>query len=83
MRKLTRLLNHLWKRNGEARVGVKTLKKMGFANNAARQHVKRLEKMGVISVSGYCPASGISKAFKLSKRTMTLFTDRLPKEKTA
>ena len=83
IKKLSRLINHLWKSGGEARVGVQLLKKMGFADHAARQHVKRMEDMGIISASGYCPAAAISKAFKLSKRTMAMFKDRLPQEKTA
>jgi len=70
IKNLTRLINHLWKTGGEARVGVQLLKKMGFANYSARQHVKRLEEMGIITASGYCPAAATSKAYKLSKRTM-------------
>ncbi len=83
IRKLSRLINHLRKSGGEARVGVQLLKRMGFANYAARQHIKRLEKMGIITTSGYCPAAAISKAFKLSKKTMIMFNDRLPKAQTA
>jgi hypothetical protein len=83
IKNLTRLINHLRKSGGEARVGVQLLKKMGFADHAARQHVKRLEEMGIITTSGYCPAAAISKTFKLSKRTMAMFTIHLPNEKTA
>ena len=39
--------------------------------------------MGIITASGYCAAAAISKAFKLSKRTMAMFKSHLPKEKTA
>ena len=81
MKSLTRLINHLWKSGGEARVGIQSLKKMGFSNHAARQHVRRLEDMGIINASGYCPAAAVSKGYKLSKRTMALFNNRLPKER--
>jgi hypothetical protein len=83
IQKLTWFLNYLWKMGGEARLGIQSLKKMGFSDYQARQHIQRLKDMGLITDGGYSQVAAISKNYKLSKRTMAMFNKRLPQEKTA
>ena len=74
--KLRRFLNHIWTNPGhEARLGLESLRKMGFSNSRIRRHIKNLEKMGVIDTQGYCPAAGVSKRYRLRKPAVKMFKE--------
>ena len=49
MKKITRFINYLRKKGGEARLGVKALAKMGFPDHNARKH------SGDVGGCGDCP----------------------------
>jgi hypothetical protein len=72
--KIVRFINFIRAKVGGARIGVKSLKKMGFSNHAARQHIKNLEKMRIIATEGYCPAAHISKLYRFTERTKEMFS---------
>ena len=56
MKKVTRLLNYLWKKDGEARLGVKALAKIGFPDHNSRKHLELLADVGIIQkLPGYSP----------------------------
>ena len=74
MKKITRLLNYLWQKGGEARLGVKSLAKMGFPDHNARKHLELLADAGIIQkLKGYSPVMGRGIRHRLTKRTMTMF----------
>jgi hypothetical protein len=73
MKKLTRFINYLWKKDGEARLGVKALAKMGFPDHNARKHLGMLAEAGIIQkLKGYSPVLGRGIRHRLTKRTMTM-----------
>lgn len=72
MKKLIRFLNHLAD-NGEARLSVKSLKKMGFSNDRQRQHLKNLEKARIITKGSYSSALGLGTLYRLTKRAKEMF----------
>ena len=74
MRKITRLVNYLHKKGGEARLGVKALAKMGFPDYDARKHLEMLADAGIVrKVKGYSPALAQGLRYRLTKQTMTMF----------
>jgi len=73
--KILRFLNYLSTHSGEARLGIKSLKKMGFSNHPARQHLSHLEKLGVIETAAHCKAAGLSKQFRLRPAIKQMFED--------
>ena len=74
MKKIVRFLNHLRKKGGEARLGVKSLAKMGFYDHDARKHLEMLADAGIIQkVKGYSPARAQGLRYRLTKRTMKSF----------
>ena len=73
--KVVRFLNYLWGKSGEGRLGIESLKKMGFTNHSSRQHIKHLETMGVIVSEGYCPVAGISKLYRLREPATKMFAE--------
>ena len=59
MRKITSFINYLRTKGGEARLGVKSLAKMGFPDGDQRKHLEMLAAAGVIrKVKGYSPGLG-------------------------
>ena len=70
--KIRRFLNHLRANSGEARVGIKSLKKMGFTSDHTRQHIKHLEEMGLIVIGDYSPVAGVSRSFRLIREARDL-----------
>jgi hypothetical protein len=84
MKKITRFINHLWKKDGEARLGVKALAKMGFPDHNARKHLEMLAHAGIIQkLKGYSPVMGRGIRHRLTKRTMTMFGTVKRKSETA
>mgnify|MGYP001022575944 CR=1 FL=1 len=76
LNKMLALINYLASRDGEARLGVESLKKIGFNGHQARQHIQRLEQIGVLDIfDDYCPAAGRSKRFRLTNRAMTIVAE--------
>ena len=73
LKKLTRLINFIRSKGGEARLSIKALRKIGFSNHRSRQHISNLEQMGVIDTQGYCPAAGISKLFRLREPAKRMY----------
>ena len=72
--KLTRLLNYLWLKGGEARLGVKSLAKLGFPDHNSRKHLDLLVTAGIIQkLKGYSPALGRGIRHRVTKRTMAVF----------
>src|SRR5262249_15918747 len=72
--KLQRFLNHLWKSPGhEARLGIESLRKMGFSDSRSRRHISILK--GLIDTEGYCPAAGVSKLYRLKDRAVKMFAE--------
>lgn len=82
-KKLIRFINHLRRQGGEARLGIKSLAKMGFSNHAARQHIKTLEKIGIINIGGYYPAGGLGTSYRLAKKAMPKIEQSLVKKRQA
>ena len=70
--KIRRFLNHLRANSGEARLGIESLKKMGFTSDHARQHIKHLEEMGLIVIGDYSPVAGVSRSFRLIREARDL-----------
>ncbi len=70
--KLVGFLNHLKSKNGEARLGVKSLKKMGFSDHRARQHISTLREMGLLIEKSGSPVAGLGKMFVLTSRAREL-----------
>ncbi|MGO9115349.1 MAG: hypothetical protein ACLP9L_39555, partial [Thermoguttaceae bacterium] len=74
MKRVTRFINYLRKKGGEARLGVKALAKMGFHDHEARKHLETLADVGIIrKLKGYSPVLGRGIRHRLTKRTMTMF----------
>jgi len=83
-RKITRFINYVHKKNGEARLGVKALAKMGFPDHDARKHLEMLAEAGIIrKVKGYSPALAQGLRYRLTKRTMTMFGSSERKSRSA
>lgn len=74
MMKIISFLNYLKSKGGEARLGVKSLAKMGFTDYSSRQHLRRLAHAGVIrTMKAACASEGRSNKFMLSRKTLTMF----------
>lgn len=66
--KLIAFIRHLAANGGEARLGIRSQKKMGFPDERSRQHIRRLEQAGIIHIfNEYCKAAGRSNRYKLTK----------------
>jgi len=84
MKKVARLLNYLWMKGGEARLGVKALAKMGFPDHNSRKHLELLADAGIVQrLKGYSPVMGRGIRHRLTKRTMTMFGTVKRKSETA
>jgi len=71
MQKLIALINHVASTGGEARLGIASLRKMGFPDHASRKHISRLERAGIIDIiHDYCPAAARSNRYKLTRSAM-------------
>jgi hypothetical protein len=74
MKEITRFINYLRKKGGEARLGVKALAKMGFPDHNARKHLEMLADAGIVrKVKGYSPVLAQGLRYRLTKQTMTMF----------
>jgi len=74
LKKITWFINYLHKKQGEARLGVKSLAKMGFPDGDQRRHLEMLAEAGVIrKIKGYSPALARGLRYQLTKRTMATF----------
>lgn len=74
LRKITCFINYLHKKGGEARLGVKSLAKMGFPDGDQRRHLEMLADAGIIlKVKGYSPVLAQGLRYRLTKGTMTAF----------
>jgi hypothetical protein len=83
MVKITRLINHLHRNQGQVRMGIKTLAKIGFTNHASRQHVQHLVDAGILRKAGeYSSAMGLGREYRLARKVMEMFVVRT-KTKTA
>lgn len=63
--KIRQFLNHISACSGEARLGIESLKKLGFTGHHSRRHIKHLEDMGVIRTVAHSKSIGLSKGFVL------------------
>ena len=71
--KLVGFLNHIRAKDGEARLGIESLKKMGFSDHRARQHINMLRQMGLLLEKGYSPVIGLGKLYVLTAKARELF----------
>lgn len=68
--KLVKLINHIRKEGGETRLGIESLKKLGFSNHASRQHIVMLREMGIVIIKeDYSPALHLRKTHVLTAAT--------------
>lgn len=68
--KLVKLINHIRNEGGETRLGVESLKKMGFSNHSQRQHYTMLREMGILLIKeDYSPVLHLGKSFVLTAET--------------
>jgi hypothetical protein len=73
--KIRRFLNHISACSGEARLGIKSLKKLGFSGHHVRKHIKHLEDMGVIRTVAHSKSIGLSKGFVLLPPYTAMFDE--------
>lgn len=71
--KIVGFLNHLKDKDGEARLGIESLKKMGFSDHRSRQHITMLRQLGLLLEKGYSPVIGLGKLFVLTAKARKLF----------
>jgi hypothetical protein len=67
------LLNHIRSKDGDARLGIESLKKMGFSDHRSRQYITMLRQMGLFFEKGYSPAVGLGKQFVFTVKARELF----------
>ncbi len=70
--KIVGFLNHLKDKDGEARLGIESLKKMGFSDHRSRQHITMLRKLGLLLEKGYSPVIGLGKLYVLTAKARGL-----------
>lgn len=75
LRSINALLNYLLSRNGQARLGTGSLKRLGFNGYAARKHLKRLQAIGLIVIGNFSKAAKLGREFLMTEQCRKHFED--------
>jgi hypothetical protein len=73
LKAISAFMNYLWGRDGRARLGTESLRKLGFNGYKARLHLRRLQAMGLIVIGGFSKACGLGREFTMTDRCQKMF----------